>query len=90
MNEISKGNVTILKNKINSLVSTHLCKLLVIIDDVWEAEDAMVFADVFSNCKIVLTTRKMDINSVIHPKTCFNINPMSVDEALKLLTLQCK
>ena len=30
----------------------------------------------------------MDINSVIHPKACFDINPMSADESLKLLTQQ--
>ena len=30
----------------------------------------------------------MDINSVIHPKVCFDIDPMSIDEAQKLLTLQ--
>ena len=83
-----QNNATNLKNRIKSLVSTNPCKLLVILDDVWDAGDALVFADVFSSCKIVLTTRKMDINSVIHPKVCFNIDPMSIDEAQKLLTLQ--
>ena len=88
-NKLAKqNNATNLKNRIKSLVSTNPCKLLVILDDVWDAGDALVFADVFSSCKIVLTTRKMDINSVIHPKVCFNIDPMSIDEAQKLLTLQ--
>ena len=88
-NKLAKqNNATNLKNRIKSLVLTNPCKLLVILDDVWDAGDALVFADVFSSCKIVLTTRKMDINSVIHPKVCFNIDPMSIDEAQKLLTLQ--
>ena len=88
-NKLAKqNNATILKNRIKSLISTHPCKLLIILDDVWDAEDALVFADVFSSCKIILTTRKMDINSVIHPKVCFDINPMSINEAQKLLTLQ--
>ena len=82
------NNAAILKNKIKSLVSTHPSKLLVILDDVWDAEDALVFTDVFSSCKIVLTTRKMDINSVIHPKVCFDIDPMSIDESLQLLSFQ--
>ena len=81
-------NPSVLKNKIKCLVSVRSCKLLVILDDVWDAEDAMIFADVFSNCKIVMTTRKMDINSVIRPKKCFDITSMSIDEAVKLLTFQ--
>ena len=81
-------NPSILKNKIKCLVSVRSCKLLVILDDVWDAEDAMIFADVFSNCKIVMTTRKMDINSAICPKKCFDITPMSIHEAVKLLTFQ--
>ena len=88
-NKLAKqNNVTNLKNRIKSLVSTHPCKLLVILDDVWDVEDALVFADVFNSCKIILTTRKMDINSVIHPKVCFDVDPMSIDEAQKLLALQ--
>ena len=81
-------NTSILKNKIKSLVSVRSCKLLVILDDVWDAEDAMVLVDVFSSCKIVMTTRKMDINSTISPEKCFDITSMSIDEAVKLLTLK--
>ena len=81
-------NISILKNKLKSLVSVHSCKLLVILDDVWDPENAMIFVDVFSNCKIVMTTRKMDINSTICPKKCVEITSMSIDEAVKLLTFQ--
>ena len=81
-------NTSILKNKLKSLVSVRSCKLLVILDDVWDAEDAMMFVDLFSSCKIVMTTRKMDINSTIYPKKCFDITSMSIDEAVKLLTFQ--
>ena len=80
-------NVSILENKIKSLVSSHSCKLLVILDDVWDAEDAMTFVNAFSSCKTVMTTRKIDINSVIRPKKCFDVSPMLLDEAVKLLTL---
>ena len=73
--------------KIKSLVSNPSCKLLVILDDVWEAKDAMVFVDVFSNCKTILTTREMIINAKIPPKMCFDIKPMTIDESVKLLTL---
>ena len=81
-------NISVLINKLKSLVSNPSCKLLVILDDVWEAKDAMMFVDVFSSCKMILTTRKMNINAKIPPVVCFDIQPMSINEAVKLLTLQ--
>ena len=81
-------NISILQNEIRSLVSNPSCKLLVILDDVWEAEDAMMFVDVFSSCKMILTTRKMNINVKIPPKVCFDVQSMTIAESVKLLTLQ--
>ena len=81
-------NVTVLESEIKLLVCSPSCKLLVILDDVWEAKDAMVFVDVFSSCKTILTTRKMNINAKIPPVMCFDIEPMTFDESVKLLTLQ--
>ena len=81
-------NTVVLKNEIKLLVCNDSCKLLVILDDVWEVKDAILFVDVFSSCKTVLTTRKMNINEKIPPLICFDIKPMSMDEAVRLLTLQ--
>ena len=81
-------NVFVLESEIKLLVYSPSCKLLVILDDVWEAKDAMVFVDVFSSCKTILTTRKMNINPKIPPVMCFDIEPMTIDESVKLLTLQ--
>ena len=81
-------NVSVLESEIKLVVCSPSCKLLVILDDVWEAKDAMVFVDVFSNCKIILTTRKMNINAKIPPVMCFDIEPMTINESVKLLTLQ--
>ena len=81
-------NASVLISKLKSLFLNPACKLLVILDDVWEVKDAMVFVDVFSSCKLILTTRKMDINAKIPPKMCFDIEPMSIDDSVKLLTLQ--
>ena len=78
---------SVLKSEIKLLASYHAHKLLVILDDVWEAKDAMVFVDVFSSCKTILTTRKMNINAEIPPMMCFDIKPMSINGAAKLLTL---
>ena len=81
-------NVSILISKIKSLVCSPSCKLLVIFDDVWEAKDAMVLVDVFSNCKTILTTRKMNVDAKIPSIRYFEIKPMSISESVKLLTLQ--
>ena len=81
------SNVSVMITKLKSLLSNPSCKLLVVLDDVSEAKDAMMFVDIFSSCKIVLTTRKMNINAKIPPMACFDVTPMSVDEAVKLLTL---
>ena len=82
------ANISVLESEIKRLVCNPSCKLLVILDDVWEVKDAMVFVDVCSNCKTILTTRKMNINAKIPPKMCFDIEPMTIDESVKLLTLQ--
>ena len=86
--KLATTNLSVLKNEIKLLVSSPSCRLLVILDDVWEAKDAMMFVDMFSSCKVILTTRKMDINGKIPPKLWFDIKPMTIDEALQLLTLQ--
>ena len=82
------SNISVLQNEIKLLVSDPSCKLLVILDDVWEVKDAMMFVEVFSSCKIILTTRKMNINAKIPPIVCFDIQKMTIDESIKLLTLK--
>ena len=69
-----------------------LCKknahLLVIIDDAWEMEDAVDYAEIFSGCKIVLTTRRKDIASSIDCKHKVHIDSMELFEANQLLTFK--
>ena len=85
-NQPIEGSHSFVKSKIQSHLMSCSYKLLVILDDVWEAEDALVYAEVFSSCKILLTTRKSDINSKIQTKNPIDIKPMELDEAVKLLT----
>ena len=70
----------------------RLCKsnphLLVIIDDVWEVEDASDYAEILSHCKIVLTTRRKDIASSIDCKHKIHIDSMELFEAVQLLTFK--
>ena len=63
-------------------------KLLVIIDDVWEVGDAEYYAEIFSGCKIVLTTRRKDISSSIDCKHNISIDSMELPEAVQLLTFK--
>ena len=85
---VTDASESLLISRIKALVSSPSCKLLVILDDVWEANDVMMFVDMFSSCKIVMTTRKMDLNVALPPIKCFDVQPMSVDESVKLLTLK--
>ena len=85
-NKTEMGNQTFFTDKLQSLVAEHLHKLLVIIDDVWEVSDALVYTQVFNGCKIVMTTRRENVNKLIPSKMCITIDQMNEEEAIKLLT----
>ena len=86
-NEQIDGDASFILNKLKSLLVLHPSKHLIILDDVWEVDDVMMFVDLFSNYKVILTTRKMDINTRIPPKHCFDIQKMDINEAIQLLLL---
>ena len=75
-----------MKEKIKGHLNSNSYKLLVILDDVWKAEDALPYVEVFCSCKILLTTRKSVINSKIPTNNPIDIKPMELNEAVKLLT----
>ena len=85
-NKTDIGNQSFFTDKLQGLVSNHLHKLLVIIDDVWEVSDALVYTQVFNGCKIVMTTRRENVNKLIPSKMCITIERMNEDESVKLLT----
>lgn len=89
-NQVVAGTVLYIKELIHLFLTKHSYKLLVILDDMWNAEDAIQYIELFINCKIILTTRKTDINLEIHTKHTFDIEPMEINEAKKLLTLDIK
>ena len=74
------------EQEINQLTSNYYRNLLVIIDDVWHVEDAEPLVKAFSNCKIILTARKNDIEQYIPSKKSVTIGPMTEEEAISLLT----
>ena len=87
-NEPIEGTQSFVKDKIQSHLTSSSYKLLVILDDVWEAKDALIYVEVFRSCKVILTTQKSVINSQIETKYPIDIKQMEVDEAIKLLTFR--
>ena len=75
-----------MEDKLRWYVSSYLKRLLVIIDDVWAPQDALIYVTTFSSCKIVLTTRKSDISTEIPTKNLIKIEEMSIEESKTLLT----
>ena len=84
-NKTDVGNQFFFIDKLQGLVSNHLHKLLVIIDDVWEVPDALVYTQVFNGCKIIMTTRRGNVNKLIPSKMCITVEQMSEEEAVELL-----
>ena len=78
--------INVVEQKINQLTSNYFHNLLVIIDDVWHVEDAEPLVKAFSNCKIILTTRMNDNERYIPTKQTIAIGPMTINEAITLLT----
>ena len=79
-------DINVVEEKINQLTTAYYCNLLVLIDDVWHAEDAEPLVKAFSNCKTILTTRMNDIQLYIPSKESVTIGSMTEDEAVSLLT----
>ena len=78
--------INVVEQKINQLTTDYYHNLLVIIDDVWHAEDAEPLVKAFSNCKTILTTRMNNIEQYIPTNQLFIIGPMTQHEAITLLT----
>ena len=79
-------DINVVEQKVNQLTWEYYRNLLVIIDDVWHVEDAEPLVKAFSNCKIILTTRMKDIEQFIPSQNSVTIGPMSMFEAISLLT----
>ena len=77
--------VTCLSEELNTLCKRN-SRLLVIIDDVWDFKDAEDYVEIFSGCKIVLTTRREDVASSIDCKHKIHVDSMESSEAIQLLT----
>ena len=88
--EITEDEATsCLSEELNALSKGHP-RLLVIIDDVWEVKDAVDYAEIFSGCKIVVTTCRKDVALSVDHKLEICIDSMELSEAIQLLTFKVK
>ena len=79
-------DINVVEQKINQLTIDCYQNLLVIIDDVWNVEDAEPIVKAFSNCKIILTTRMNDFEKYMPSKQQIMVGSMTQHEAITLLT----
>jgi len=79
--------VTILSEELKFLCKNHGERLLVVIDDVWEAEDVNMYINTFSNCKIILTTRLSAISASIPCSYVIPVESIDQSEAVEFLTI---
>ena len=71
-----------MEQKINQITSDYYRKLLVIIDDVWNVEDAEPLVKALSSCKTILTTRMNDVEQYIPSQHSVTVGPMTTHEAI--------
>jgi len=84
------GTPDLLVEKIKDLVTNHLQKLLVIIDDVWKLEDVMLYLEIFRCCKNIVITPTMDLHSHLPYRhyIVFDFTTAMIELSIKLLTMQ--
>ena len=83
----SNKNFNNVEAEIKKLTKNNMQNLLVIIDDVWDLEDARKIVQAFSNCHVVFTTRKNNIaQTLTAAENVVMIDSMKLDEATALLT----
>ena len=74
------------EQNIKQITSDYYRNLLVILDDVWCAKDVEPIIRAFTNCTIVITTRKNSFIPIISSKHSCIVGPMESNEAFDLLT----
>ena len=79
---LQHGPYNDVESKIKNLTKVYK-DILVIIDDVWDADDAIPIVKAFVNCTIILTTRLPGIR--IRTEKVIDIGPMTLKEAVDVM-----
>ena len=85
------GDQSLLVDKLKTLASNHLRRLLVILHDVYTPEDVMLYLEIFRSCKVILVSTKEELCSLIAVKQKVVLGLESnMSMSLELLTTQVK
>ena len=84
--ELEQDNMESVIRELRHTTGAYFHNLLVILDDVCEADDAIPYVKAFSNCSIVLTTQLDNISQVISARIELTVNEMEMDEAIALIS----
>ena len=63
----------------------HDKKVFIVVDDVWRAEDAGLFAVGGDDCRILLTTRNADVARTIAGKDVYHVKTLDENASIELL-----
>jgi len=83
---LPRGDLAFAIEEIRNFISTYCRKLLVLIDDVWDVNDACPVLQAFSSCKTILTSRIANICELVKSEEYITVDSMTHLEAATLLT----
>ena len=83
--KLEQDDIELLVLELRHTTGAYFHNLLVILDDVCEANDAIPYVKAFSNCSVVLTTQLDNISQIISAKIEVTVSKMEMDEAIALV-----
>lgn len=83
--QFDQDDIEALVMELRHTTGAYFHNLLVILDDVCEANDAKPYVKAFSNCSIVLTTQLSTISEVIAARIELRVSKMETDEAMAVV-----
>ena len=75
--------------ELRQITGAYFHNLLVILDDVCEANDAVPYVKAFSNCSVVLTTQLDGIGQAVSAEIELKVSKMEMDESVALINGAC-
>lgn len=84
--QLEQDNLESVVMELRHTTGAYFHNLLVILDDVCEADDAIPYVKAFSNCSVVLTTQLDNISQVISARVELTVSEMEMDEAIALIS----
>ena len=83
---IENFSVSDMKRQFKKVIEYCSHNILVVIDDIWDFDDAEPIINIFDTCHIVLTSRKSNISKFGISAKIIDVKEMNVDEAINLLS----